>query len=209
MDVDVSTALTHPRSAAASMPRRLALWAHYAPGIIRFHPGPSKRAGVAARPGRHGGSAAFGVDIKVGAVRSRRGTPPGKARVAGDRTDVAARSAVTPGPFRRGGARRPRRWRRTASAPASRTRQLRALLVYMRPFSWQKTRFVSCQAGRAASRSAAWRFLWAWRAVTARLGSSSERLDWGCLDLAGAAGWAPDVDDRVVATGQQSEASSI
>src|SRR6516225_1389212 len=74
------------------MPRRLALWAHYAPGIIRFHPGPSKRAGVAARPGRHGGSAAFGVDIKVGAVRSRRGTPPGKARVAGDRTDVAARS---------------------------------------------------------------------------------------------------------------------
>src|SRR6516164_10526069 len=42
VDLDVSTALTHPRSAAASMPRHVALCAHYAPNIIRFHPGPTK-----------------------------------------------------------------------------------------------------------------------------------------------------------------------
>jgi hypothetical protein len=47
----------------------LTLCAHYAPDIIRFHPDPAKRAGVAARLGRHGGSAAFGHDIRLGAVR--------------------------------------------------------------------------------------------------------------------------------------------
>ena len=41
------------------------------------------------------------------------------------------------------------------------------------------------------------------------LGEFERALGLGVLDLAGAAGWAPDVDDRVVATGQQSEASSI
>ena len=60
-------------------------------------------------------------------------------------------------------------------------RQLSASLVYMRPSSWQKTRLLSCQAAPAASRSAAWRFLWAWSAATARLGSTSERFDFGVL----------------------------
>src|SRR5215471_9597803 len=56
-------------------------------------------------------------------------------------------------------------------------RQLSASPVYMRPPSWQKTRLLSCQALPAESRSAAWRFLYAWSAVMARLGSTSERFD--------------------------------
>src|SRR6266567_778226 len=60
-------------------------------------------------------------------------------------------------------------------------RQLSASLVYMRPSSWQKTRLLSCHAAPAASRSAAWRFLWAWSAAMARLGSTRERFDFGVL----------------------------
>jgi hypothetical protein len=58
---------------------------------------------------------------------------------------------------------------------------LSASRVYWMPFSWQNTRLWSCQASPAPSRSAAWRFLCTVRASMARLGSMSERRDWGVL----------------------------
>jgi hypothetical protein len=53
--------------------------------------------------------------------------------------------------------------------------------VYGAPFSWQKTRLLGCQASPASRRSASCPTLCALRAVMARFGRMSERLDFGVL----------------------------
>jgi hypothetical protein len=89
VDLDVSTAFTHPGRPRPQCHDVLALCAHYAPDIIRFHPGPSKR-----RESRPGSGATAAAPRSVMTSSSARFVPDEmehhlvKQRVAGDRTGV-------------------------------------------------------------------------------------------------------------------------